>query len=105
MGQGIPVLGQPVGVERFYGVNDTGVKRIPLVLEHAPIAHLVGQRMFERVLLCREKVLLAKESYSLQVLQSAGQDWIRKTGYCGQDWHDHILPDSRSDLKQLSILH
>ena len=49
VGEPFDLLGQPVGIERLEGLDDTGMQGPPPVLEQAAIGHLLRQRVLEGV--------------------------------------------------------
>src|SRR5215472_18112601 len=78
--QGLDLLVQPIGVERFDGLHDPGMEGTPAVMEHAGVRHFVGEGVLERVFEIREDVRLVKELGRLQAGESAVNGFLRYTG-------------------------
>jgi hypothetical protein len=68
--QSFDLLGQPVSIAPFDGLDNLGMQPPPPLLEEAAVGHLVGEGMFESVLRLREEPCLVEELSRLEVCQA-----------------------------------
>src|SRR5215470_18869508 len=102
--QGLDLLVQPIGVERFEGLHDPGMEGTPPVMEHAGVRHFMGEGVLERVFEIREDACLVKELGRLQVGESLVNGFLRHIGDEPQYCERHVLPDDGGCLKESLVL-
>ena len=71
-GEAVDLLGQSVGIQPLHRIHDARVERASPLLEEAPVGHLVGEGMLERVLEVGEEPRLVEELSGLEPVREPG---------------------------------
>jgi len=65
MSQALDLFGQPVGIERFHGLNDACVQHPAPLVQKTTIGHLVGEGVLKGIFEFGEEASFVEEFSSL----------------------------------------
>ena len=80
MGEPLHVLIEAVGIATLHRLENACMQRASTLLEEAPVGHLVGQRVLERVLDLREESRFVEELRRLEPHESLTNSLLRLFG-------------------------
>ena len=100
MGEALDLLGEPIAVETLHGLGDPSVEVTAPAREEAPIGHLMGERVLERVLEVGEEARLVDKLGRLKVSQLTTERLLVLVRDSLEESEGKVLPDDRGNLEE-----
>jgi hypothetical protein len=75
--QPFDLFGQTHGIEGLQGLDDTGMQRPPPLVQQAAVGHLMGESVFEGILVVGKESCLIQAFGRLQVRAAQAQRFLR----------------------------
>ena len=104
VGQAFNLVRQAVTSERFQGLHNACMQRLPPLLEQTPVCDLLGQGVLEGVGVLREETGLVQELGRLEVGQATVQGLLGQLGNGLQQGQGDIHTNDRGRLQQALLL-